>query len=269
MQNERANGGAYRDFEREHPRTSMVRHGFQPLLFAPRQRPSEPRPRASDPALARENDAPRRASESHVRLRVAPPAAWAPGETTRSKLVGNIEWLEAQDLLDEIGEDHLALSMKLACLERAIADRPRDPATLAALRTLDARLADLGRVRDVLGVLQLAAAPRAVQRAFLPDAPLAEYLRGLYAWSFAAVRALEQLVSGLRVMQPDWATYRWRIEEAKNFHFDELEDAIIEDLAKLFAQSSDPEAVTELTASFEVLLACARQLEERLDERFG
>lgn len=198
-----------------------------------------------------------------MRLRAASPCA------SRSGLAGNVEWLEAQDLLDELGEDHLTLSVKLACLERATGDRPRDPATMAALDTLDARLGDLARVRDVLGLLQLAAGPRGVHRAFLPDAPLAEYLRGVYAWMFAVVRALEQLVAGLRVMQPDWATYRWRIEEAKNFHFDELEDAILDELATLVAESGDPDAVTELTASFEVLITCARQLEVRLDERFG
>ena len=137
------------------------------------------------------------------------------------------------------------------------------------MRSLDARLEDMATLRDVLAVLQLAAAPRTVQRAFLPDAPLAEYLRGVYAWMFAVVRALEQLVTGLRVMQPDWASYRWRIEEAKNFHFDELEDAIIDDLATLFGEGGDRDAVTELTASFEVLVACARELEVRLDERFG
>jgi len=266
------------------------RHGFQPLLFAP----SAHREMAaldegacggagrgapvSTPSC-RSDDAVRRSHDSHVRLRVvgsvAPAAAGlrvvgsvAPSAAGRG-VVGRVEWLEAQALLDELSEDQRTLSMNLASLEPATSDRPRDSATIAALRSLDARLDELGTMRDVLAALQQTAAPRSLQKAFLPDAPLADYLRGVYAWLFAVVRALEQLVVGLRKMQPDWALYRWQIEEAKNFHFDELEDAIIEHLAKLFAELGDPDAVIELTASFEVLLTCARELEVRLDKRFG
>ena len=235
------------------------RHAFQPLLFAVLRMEASPSTAVVAHSRQHPDDAPRRAQDSHVRLRVAAPCA----------LAGNVEWLEAQDLLDELREDQLTLSMKLASLERATGERPRDPATIAALRTLDARLEDVATLRDVLAVLEVAAVPRAVQRAFLPDAPLADYLRGVYAWMFVVVRALEQLVTGLRVMQPDWASYRRSIEEARNFHFDELEDAIIDDLATLFGEGGDRDAVTELTASFEVLLACARALEVRLDERFG
>ncbi len=250
MQDERAKDGRAR------------RHAFQPLLFAVPRRETPPSAALVARAGHQANDAPRRAQDSHVRLRVA--------DAARPRaLAGNVEWLEVQELLDELGEDQLTLSMTLASLERATGDRPRDPATLAALESFDARLEDVATLCDVLAVLQLAAAPRTVHRALLPDAPLAEYLRGVYAWTFAVVRALEQLVPELRVMQPDWASYRWRIEEAKNFHFDELEHAIVDDLATLFGEGGDRDAVTDLTAAFEVLVACARELEVRLDERFG
>lgn len=249
------------------------RHGFQPLLF------TSPAPRAvaafdsgargsatiSRPQ-SRADDALRRSHDSHVRLRVAT----ADGAAVRDRaLAGHVEWLEAQELLDELSEDQLTLSMNLACLERATCERPRDPATIAALRTLDARLEDLATMREVLATLQQTAAPRSVQKAFLPDTPLADYLRGIYAWLLAVVRALEHLVAGLRKMQPDWALYRWRIEEGKNFHFDELAEPIIEELATLFAEVGDPDAVTDLAVSFDVLFTCARELEVRLDRRFG
>ncbi len=245
------------DEERARP---ARRHSFEPLLFAPREplfagRQPEPLP----------DDAPRRRHDSHVRLRAGGLLEPARG----SGLEGRIEWLEAQDLLGELDEDHRTLACRLASLADATSERPRDPATRAALRSFDARLEELGTIRDVLAIVQRAAEPRSVHRALLPDAPLAEYLRGLYAWLFAVVRALERLAAGLQIMQPDWASHRRRIEEARNFHFDELEDAIVEELELLFSDAADQDAVTELAVAFDVLLACARQLEVRLDERFG
>lgn len=246
------------------------RHGFQPLLLATPKTLSFA-PGARD-AKARPDDASRRRSDSHVRLRAV--------DVAPSKLAGNVEWLEAQDLLDELCEDQLTLTMKLACLERTTLDlsRGRAPAgapshaapAAAALRSLEARVRDLGDVRDALAVLHLAAVSRTVQPAFLPDAPLAEYLRGAYAWLFAVVRALEHLALGLCAKEPDWATYRWRIEEAKNFHFDELEGDIAASLGALASRDRGVDAVvTQLAASVELVLEDARALEVRLDERFA
>ena len=112
--------------------------------------------------------------------------------------------------------------------------------------------------------------PPNVQPAFLPDAPLAEYLRGAYAWLFAVVRALEHLALGLCAKEPDWATYRWRIEEAKNFHFDELEGEIAASLGALASLDRGVDVVvTQLAAAVELVLEDARALEARLDERFA
>jgi hypothetical protein len=241
--------------ERGAKEATASRHAFHPLLIA------LPRGRAP-------HDAPRATHDSHVRLRVAGAMESAPKHGA-SALAGHVEWLEAQELLDELAEDQLTLSMKLACLRRAMGSTESHGRERAAVRTLGKCLRDLETVRDVLAAVQRAAVPRSVQPAFLPDAPLAEYLRGVYAWLFAVVRALEQLVLGLQALAPNYALHCWRIEEAKNFHFDELEDAIIEDLATLFAEAGNRDAVTELTASFEVLIACARGLEVRLDERFA
>ena len=273
--------------ERSTQHTQAKRHSFQPLLFAPLQggdglsralpSPSAlsgPASRPGNDHRARPDDAPRRRHESHVRLRVAEVAMQ---DTKTSRLAGNIEWLEAQELLDELCEEHLTLCMNLACLERATLDRARDGAAgvgqqrpvSSAMALLDDRVRDLGAVRDALAVLQQVTVSRSVHRALLPDAPLADYLRGIYAWMFAVVRALDQLVAGLRATRPDWASYRWRIEEAKNFHFDELEGGILEDLASLFTEAGDERSVMQLTAAFGELLERARGLEVRLDARLG
>jgi len=220
--------------------------------------PVVPPPRRPAPSTRSPN-------ESHVRLRAhaaAPPAT-------------EIEFLDAQELLDELCEDQLTMSMNLECLERAVEDAPRDASARAALRTFDARIKDLGALRDALAAVQLASVDRRLHRLFVADAPLADYLRGLYAWAHAVVRALDNLAASLRVLQPDWALLRWRIEEAKNFHFDELHDPIRRDLMALGVVSragafgAERPLVQELHDAVERLFATATALDEHLDERFG
>ncbi len=234
------------------------RHSFRPLLFAPAQGPEAMRKTAPAPPPL-----PRKRQESHVRLRsadVAPPAA-------------DVHFLDAQDLLDELCEDQLNVSMNLACLERAAEDGPRDPSARAALRALEARVADLSAVRDALAAVQQVAVDRRLHRLFVPDAALAEYLRGLYAWMHAVIRALDAVAASLHTLSTDWALFRWRVEEAKNFHFDELHDAVRADLAALavVARSlrGSPVRVADLAAAVERLFDAAESLEASLDQRFG
>lgn len=252
------------------------KHSFRPLLLA-----ADPAiaavgaegksvRRAADPGrnVTPDASAPRQDGrtsphpESHVRL--ADPRR--PG-------LGRVEWLEAQDLLDELGDEQLTLSLNLECLERARHARPTDPCAIAALPSIAQRIEDLGRVRDALARLQLATVAKSVHRALLPDQPLAEYLRGVYAWTLAIVRALDQLVAGLVQARPDWSLYRSRVEEATCFHFPELEDAIEEDLASLYLESDDAgsgrAAVRRVRQAFELLLQQARLLERRLAEGLG
>lgn len=234
------------------PPSNSKRHAFRPLLLTP--------PGAR--ALPAPTPPPRRKAESHVRLRplAGPPEAWP--------RAADIEFLDAQDLLDELCEDQLTMSVNLARLERVVEDAPRDPAARAAFRTLEARIADLGAMRDALGAIASLSAERRFHPLFVPDAPLADYLRGLYAWAHAVIRALDTLAASLRALEPDWALYRWRIEEAKNFHFDELVDGIRAGVGRV-AASAAPASSTELAGALERLFAVAASVEERLDERFG
>ena len=98
---------------------------------------------------------------------------------------------------------------------------------------------------------------------------MADYLRGVYAWTHAVLRALDVLVAGLCIMQPDWVSYRLRIEEARNFHFDELEEVIKEDLASLLVLRDTEEDAAQLLLAFSELITEARKLEVNLCERFG
>lgn len=205
----------------------------------------------------------RSANDSHVRLRAAP--------LLRTP---EIDFVDAQELLDELCEDQLTLSMSLGGLEEAIAEAPAGPSARAAVRTLTARFADLSALRDALANVHQSFVDVRLQRILMPDSPLAEYLRGLYAWAHAVVRALDFLARSL-ANRPDWALLRWRIEEAKNFHFDELHETIRADLLALsiianggsFGANIPP--ANELQYAVERLLSTAVALEEHLDERFG
>jgi hypothetical protein len=181
--------------------------------------------------------------------------------------LGEITWLDANVFLDEIAEEQLQLATSLAALERSVAPAPRDASARAALEILARRVRGVGQMRDVLASLHAATVDPRLHRVLLPDAPLSEYVRGIYAWLHAVVRALADLEGGLRALQPDWAQLRYRLEEAKMFHFDELEDAIAADLLALdivtLGGTSDLERVVV------ALLAAAGELESALDERFG
>jgi hypothetical protein len=255
------------------PPAPKNRHSFRPLLFAPPQGsdalpptiPPPPRAPAATPGAPAKPRMTRSANDSHVRLRA---------QSIPLPRAADIAHLDAQDLLDELCEDQLTMSMNLARLEESLAVAPRDPSVFVALRTLEARVADLGALRDSLARVQLATVDPRLQRLVVPDSPLADYLRGLYAWAHAVVRALEQLAISLRA-RPDWALLRWRIEEAKNFHFDELHEVIRADLLAFTIVAhggsfgADHPPIEQLQYAVERLLSTAVALEEHLDERFG
>jgi len=183
--------------------------------------------------------------------------------------------LDTQELLDELCEDQLTLTLSLTCLEEAIGEAPRDASARAALSTLGSRLVDLAVLREALAqVLQTTVDPH-IQRLVAPEAPLADYLRGLYAWAHAVTRALDQLAVSLKTLQPDWALLRWRLEEARNFHFDELFAPIRADIRALSIAAnggaSGPKVAENdgLQIAVERLFAVATSLEEKLDQRFG
>jgi len=236
------------------------RHSFRPLLFAPPQGPDAlpktvPPPPAPAPTKGR--------SDSHVRIRAQ--VAAAPDV--------EIEFLDALELLDDLGEDQLSLSMSLAAIERATETGPRDLSALAALRTIYERVEDLRAVRNAIADVQRIAIDRRLHRAFVADAPLAEYLRGVYAWLHEAARALDVVAMQLHSLDADWPTFRRRIDEAKNFHFDELHPEIEEDLVALaeVAASMEPPhpPIRELGAAIGRLFQAAAALEASLDQPLG
>ena len=232
------------------------RHSFRALLFAPPQGPD-----ALPKTLPPPSTKPR--SDSHVRLRaqqsVAPDV--------------EIEFLDALELLDDLGDDQVTLSMALASIERATETGPRDLSALAALRAIYERVEDLRAVRNAIAEVQKIAIDRRLHRVFVADAPLAEYLRGVYAWLHEAAKSLGIVASELQSLSADWPSFRRRMDGAKNFHFDELMAPIQGDLAALAAISRNFEPpyppVRELAAAIGRLFQAATYLEASLDQPLG
>jgi hypothetical protein len=133
----------------------------------------------------------------------------------------------------------------------------------AEMRTLKGRAQALAHVRD--GLLQVLAAASSVPRLFRDGTAFVEYLRGVAAWSHAT---LEALWEHARSLGPTGQSstgaptdFAWRVELAKNLHFDELMDEVEAELAE--AGAYDP-AVDAVRAAMERLFYVARALEARL-----
>jgi hypothetical protein len=193
-------------------------------------------------------------SDSHVRLR-------APARAAVAALGAPVTRVDAQRLLDDLCEEQLALTVNLACLERAIEVAPRDAAARAAVSALEARARDVADLAAALGALQELTVDPRVQRLFMADAALGDYTRGLYGWAHAVVRALEKLAVSLLARKPDWAMLRSSLEEAKNFHFDDLQPQIRAQAARL-------DELEVLEDVLDRLFVAAGVLETRLDRPF-
>ncbi len=208
------------------------------------------------PGAAPSSSKPPDALESHVRLRA----------------VRVNEIAEARAVLDEISDEQLGLTVDLVCLDRALEDvqftgAPRG--TAAVRQTLRDRARDAHELREALaGILGMAS-----DHTFLPlftlDATLADYLRGVYAWASAAIDGMSELVGGLRQGRPDWALFRFRLEEAKRFHMMDLQEGVRADLAALRGIVGATDQVAELASRLEGLFSVAVWLEVRLDQRLG
>ena len=107
-------------------------HSFRTLMFSPPQGPDAlpktlpppPRMPSSGTVVASPPRPNRSPNDSHVRLRTL--ASPLPRST-------DIDFMDAQELLDELCEDQLTMSMNLTCLEEAVGLAPRDASARAAL----------------------------------------------------------------------------------------------------------------------------------------
>ena len=208
-------------------------------------------------------------ASSHHAVPAAAPAA--DGDCASSTRLRSPEVVS--EALDELANEQLTLAMSLPYFLNASQDLPYDLSTRAAAHTLRERLADVESLRDALAAIHADCVDPRLAALLGPDAPLTEYVRGLYAWSKAVVRAFEELSLGLRAFCPNWTLLRSRLEDAASFYFAELEGPIRNDLALLHARTPellDPcDPLHDLDGHVEELNWVASYLARSLQKRFG
>jgi hypothetical protein len=176
-------------------------------------------------------------------------------------------------MLDDLAGDQLTLTMGLLCLDGDGDGLPYDPSARAAARTLAERLDDLAILRDSLQSFHLDLFDPRVASVRIDGGPLAEYLRGVYTWTRAVIRAFEDLRAELWALRPDWMKLRARLEDAAAFYLKDLEPLIRAQAARLRHEApeiADPrDPLYDFRAHLDAVLAAARALDEGLARRFG
>ncbi len=179
-----------------------------------------------------------------------------------------------KDFLDELTDEPLLLTTNILCIEHIVRGMVRDPAARAAAHSVRARLKDLLAMRRALRTIHLDARDRRMAPLLQPDAPLRDYLRGLYAWCEATARALEGIALSLCELDTDWTLARARLDDARTFYLEELEAPIRKQCARL--RRSSPQSSRDIHdplypigEHIDELFWAAARLSTSLDKRFG
>jgi hypothetical protein len=177
------------------------------------------------------------------------------------------------DFQDEFGAELLTLTMALQTLEGVAAKDPYDVSLRAATSTLRMRFADLAALRDATEKVLYDCFDARMYTLATIDGPLADYMRGLYAWAKAIARAFEDLARELQRLAPDWSQLRARLAEAEAFYLEPLESDVRAQVHYLYARSPEladaRDPLFELRAHVEEMFWSASGLRESLNERFG
>jgi hypothetical protein len=176
-------------------------------------------------------------------------------------------------VLEEFGDEQLTMTVNVMCVDHIIDGVPRDPSSHAAAASMRERLDDMCDLRGALNGMYLLATDPRMRDLLGRDAPLTEYLRGLYAWAKAVLRAFEVSGYALRSLSVDWAGLRARIEDAAPFYFAELESEIADAAARMqlvMPETNHPaDPLSELDDRLADVFAAATKLSTSLQERFG
>src|SRR5512140_524743 len=201
--------------------TRPARSNGQPL---PMRNPASPPPSTASDNPS-ESLPPRPRADSHVRVR---PSATGFGAIARGQLgpTRREQQSRVPSCIEDIAREHHALAEALRRFDLGAMDLPRDPSVHAAAESMAQRLADLGELRSALGAVYLDATDPRMQEILQSDSPLSEYLRGVYSWCRGVLRAFDELAIGLRTLQPDWALFRSRLDDARAFYLEEIEGQI-------------------------------------------
>jgi hypothetical protein len=231
---------------------------------------------ASYPTLTPSEDlpAPRERADSHVRIRSGGAARTGFGPLLRPPPIRRGTQDEvSRAVLDELSEAQLGFTMSLLRAKDMILGIPRDPSAHAAAQSIRDRIADLHEVRSALAAVNLDACDARLAPLFAENGALTDYLRGLYTWTRALVRALEEIADGLRVLDPNWALLRARIEDFASFYLVELEKPIAHAATILRLRHPELDNPNDPLVDFDEHLSqlfwAAAYLAKNLENRFG
>jgi hypothetical protein len=184
-------------------------------------------------------------------------------------------WFESQvsaeAFLEHVGEEQLGFSMALHCLAFGTHENlPYDSSARAAFEAIRERARELGVLNGALETVYRDAADPRMLVLLSPDDPLHAYLKGLCLFCHEAVAALSLLADQLRLLEPDWAGLRRRLDEAALWHFDALSEEIREDLQRIPLDPADPDdPLADFPLHLEELFRAASAVDEGLKRRFG
>ena len=177
--------------------------------------------------------------------------------------------LEARTFVDEMTTAQMELTAQIVTLAWVTHAIPEHPVTQGVGTYIREAGKSFTRLRSALSALRLDARGVRLGALLAPDANLADYLRGLYAWSAALVRALEDLALEARVRAPRWGKLQRRIEDARVFHLDDLESAVRKQWAQMRRATGCPDsrrnAVASIGQHLDDLFWAASQLASRIE----
>ena len=165
-----------------------------------------------------------------------------------------------------------ALVDSLRQVRVATASMPPDPAVHAATQSVLERLKDVEALEHAITEACLETRDDRLISLTL-DGAFAEYIRSLFAWGLAVVRALDELVADLKRLAPEWPKLRERLVEAEGFYLAALEPEVIEQVERLRVereQLGDYQPLPPQTQQkIEELFLSAAGLQQGLEKRFG
>lgn len=176
-------------------------------------------------------------------------------------------------VLEELVHEQLTMTVNVMCVDHIMDGVPPDLSAQAACAAMRARIDDLGELRVALSGLYLLATDPRMRPLLGRDDVLTEYLRGLYTWAKAVLRAFEDAGFALHSLAVDWSVLRARIEDAAPFYFAELEPEVAAAAERLLLAEqgrlhpADP--LSGLAAQLALVFTCASRLSVSLADRFG
>jgi hypothetical protein len=168
----------------------------------------------------------------------------------------------------EIADARLHLDSELDRLDRTLDALISHSFADGPAQWMRVRLYEVSVLRDAIGRIHGDAADPRVALLVSADSPLADYLRGILAWSLSVVRAFDDLAAGLPARRADWQLVHRRLLEGSEFHLQHLVRPIRQEIVARASEGAQA-AFHQTTEHLEELFWGAALLQLTLASRFS